>query len=131
MINNEHFWNGLGCVEALDYGQICTNESSNNECQYLTQKTSCIGPAPFRCQCSYGKYFNYYNYKCENLLEIDVICLQTDSCKNGNCLGSPSKCRCSNLQYFNIISGKCQNQLNFTLSNNISSSSTSIFILLD
>ncbi len=86
-------WNGVTCTEALDYGQICSNASTDNECKYITQETSCIGPVPYKCQCSPGKYFNRDFKKCEMLIEIDEICLQADSCKNGICSGSPLKCQ--------------------------------------
>jgi hypothetical protein len=72
MINNERFWNGLRCVEALDYGQMCTNPSSNNECQYLTQGTSCIGPAPFKCQCSNLQYFDIISGKCQYQFNVTL-----------------------------------------------------------
>jgi hypothetical protein len=104
---------------------MCKNTSTNNECQYLTQETSCIGPSPYKCQCSSGKYFNTYNYKCENLLNINEKCLQFDSCKNSNCFGLPSKCQCLPLQYFDQISGKCQNEPNATSSSTTITSTTS------
>ncbi len=70
------------------------NSSTNNECQYLTQGTNCSGSVPFKCQCLPGKYFNKEQdlYKCETLLEINETCLQADSCKNDNCIGSPLAC---------------------------------------
>jgi hypothetical protein len=52
-------------VNALEYGQTCLNSSTNNECKYLTEGTSCLGPAPFECQCQIGKYYNCKNRKCE------------------------------------------------------------------
>ena len=111
---------------------MCTNASTDNECQYLTQETSCIGPAPFKCQCSTGKYFNKEkdHYKCETLLELNQSCLQGDSCRNAYCIGTPLKCRCLPFQYFDPMSSQCQNPLNASsstmitwLSNIITSSS--------
>jgi hypothetical protein len=67
---------------------------------------------PYKCQCPYGKYFNYFNYKCENLLEIDEICLQADSCKNGICSGSPLKCQ--NQWNMNILSSSMATGLSTT-----------------
>jgi hypothetical protein len=72
---------------------MCTNGTTQNECKYFTQETSCLGPVPYKCQCQTGKYFNRDLKKCEILKEIDEICLQTDSCKNGICIGLPSKCQ--------------------------------------
>ena len=89
---------------------MCTNASTDNECHYLTQETSCIGPAPFKCQCSAGKYFNNKNHKCETLLEFNQSCLQGDSCRNAFCTGLPLKCDCSTFQYFDPISNQCLNQ---------------------
>jgi hypothetical protein len=73
---------------------LCLHSSTNNECQYLTQGTNCSGSVPFKCQCLPGKYFNKEQdlYKCETLLEINETCLQADSCKNYNCIGSPLAC---------------------------------------
>ena len=122
-INNERYWNGYRCVDALDYGQTCFNESTDNECKYKTQETSCIGPAPYKCQCLTMKYFNKENKKCEILLEMNETCSQTDSCKNGNCIGKPPTCKCQMFQFFDQISGQCLNQFNITAS--LSSSLTS------
>ena len=44
---------------------MCINSSTNDECLYLTQETNCMGPAPYKCQCNHGKYFNIENQKCE------------------------------------------------------------------
>ena len=82
-----------------------------------------MGPPPYTCRCSAGKYFNNYHYKCEILLEINDTCLQADSCKNTYCIGSPSKCQCLPFQYFDQIIGQCQYQFNITA---LSSSTTSV-----
>jgi len=124
-INNERYWNGVTCIESLDYDQTCFNSSTDNECKFLTQGTSCLGPAPFKCTCPPGKYFNIYNYRCENLFEINEKCSQIDACKNGICTGSPLKCGCSPFEYFDQISGLCQNQLNFSSSTLFFTNSTS------
>jgi hypothetical protein len=109
-MNNERYWNGVSCVDAIDYFEICFNASTNNQCKYLTQETSCMGPEPYKCKCQPGKYFNKEkgHYKCETLLEINESCSQTDSCKTGICMGSPLKCQCLPLQYFDHVSGKCR-----------------------
>ena len=115
-------------MDALEYGQTCLNASTDNECQYLTQETCCRGSVPFKCQCPIGKYFNKEkgHYKCENLLEINETCSQTDSCKNGNCIGMPAKCLCLPFQYFDQITGQCLNQINVDASlTTITKSSTS------
>ena len=44
---------------------MCINSSTNDECLYLTQETNCMGPAPYKCQCQTGKFFNIENQKCE------------------------------------------------------------------
>ena len=115
-MNNERYWDGDKCVDAIDYGQICTNESASSECQYITQETICMG-TPYKCQCPLGKYFNKEkgHYKCETLLEINQTCLQGDSCKNANCLGLILKCQCLPFQYYDQISGQCLNQGNMTV----------------
>ena len=68
-MNNERYWNGYFCLDALDYGQMCEIASNNNECKYLAQEIICIGPVPYKCQCPPGKYFNKEkgHYKCEPL----------------------------------------------------------------
>ena len=108
---------------------MCKNLSTDSECQYLTQETSCIGPAPFKCQCLPGKYFNNKNYKCETLLEFSQSCLQTDFCRNAFCIGLPSKCDYLQFQYFDPISNQCQNQneSNNTVSSSTVTSKTSTF----
>ena len=95
MMNNERYWDGNRCADAQDYGKMCTNASTDNECQYITQETSCMGPVPYKCQCPQGKYFNKEkdHYRCEILLNINELCLQADSCANGNCIGSPLMCK--------------------------------------
>ena len=45
---------------------MCTYLSTNDECQYLTQQTSCMGPSPYICQCQPGKYYNCENQICSN-----------------------------------------------------------------
>jgi hypothetical protein len=115
----------VSCIEAFDYGQTCSNASTDNQCKYLSQETRCFGPAPFKCQCHAGKYLNKDNYKCESLLEINETCLQVDSCKYGNCIGSPPKCQCSIMQYFDQISGQCKDQLNVSSSSLLPTSYTS------
>ena len=59
----EMYWNGSNCVNALSYEKIC---NASDECKYLTQNTSCYGPALFRCQCSLSEYFNYITDKMRN-----------------------------------------------------------------
>ena len=88
-----------------------------------------MGPPPYTCRCSAGKYFNNYHYKCEILLEINDTCLQADSCKNTYCIGSPSKCQCLPFQYFDQIIGQCQNQFNITISSSTTSVLTSTSII--
>jgi hypothetical protein len=44
---------------------MCKKSSTNDECQYSTQETNCMGPSPYKCQCNPGKYFNAENQKCE------------------------------------------------------------------
>ena len=124
-INNERYWNGVTCIESLDYDQTCFNSSTDNECKFLTQGTSCLGPAPFKCQCSLGKYFNTRNYKCEYLLEINEKCSQIDACKNGICMVSPLKSSCLPFEYFDQISGQCRNQSNSSSSSLFSTNSAS------
>ncbi len=119
-INNERFWNGFSCVDSLDYNKTCTNPTSSNECKYLTQETSCMGPSPLKCKCLSGKYFNKDTSKCEKLLEIGENCSQADSCENGNCFGS--KCQCIRLQYFDKNRGLCRDNIS------ISPSSTTIIL---
>jgi len=114
----------VSCIEALSYDQTCSNASTDNQCKYLSQGTSCIGPSQYKCQCHADQYFNNHNNKCEALLEINVTCLQVDSCKNGNCFGSPPKCRCSALQYFDQITGQCKDPLNVSNSSLLPTSST-------
>ena len=90
---------------------MCSNASTNNEFQYLTQETSCIGHAPFKCQCLNGKYFNKEkdHYKCETLLEFNESCSQTNSCRNIFCIGNPkSKSDCLPFQYFDITYQYCK-----------------------
>ena len=86
---------------------MCTNASTNNECQYLTQETCYIGPASFRCQCLPGKYFNTDRYKCESLLVFNESCSQIDSCT-----GKPLRCNCLLFQFIDPIINQCQNQFN-------------------
>ena len=121
-------------MDALDYDQTCFNASTKDRCKYLTQETSCIGPEPFKRQCQSGKYFNFKNNKCDMLIELDIKCSQTDSCKHGNWIGSPSKCQCLPFQNFDQTSGLCQDQLNFSSSTQVSSSSstrtTSILLII-
>ncbi len=128
--NNERYWNGVRCVDALYYGQTCSNTSTKNECQYLTQETSCIGPEPYKCKCPVGKYFDKDTNNCETLFVINETCSQVDSCKNGICMGSPLKCQCLPLQYFDQISSQCQNQINFSSSSLLPTSYTSSTISL-
>ena len=106
-INIKRYWNGDKFVDALEYCQVCTNTSTNNECQYLTQETSCIGPASFRCQCQPGKYFNKDRYKSESLLEFNESCSQKDSCTE-----KPLRCNCLLFQFIDPIISQCQNQFN-------------------
>ena len=56
---------------------MCINSSTNDECLYLTQETNCMGPAPYKCQCNPGKYFNVENQKCET--ETTTSTLTTSS----------------------------------------------------
>jgi hypothetical protein len=104
---------------------MCSNTSTKNECRYLTQGTTCVGPEPYKCKCSAGKYFDKDTNNCETLFGINEPCSQVDSCKNGFCMGSPLKCQCLPLQYFDQISSQCQNQLNFSCSSLLPTSSTS------
>jgi hypothetical protein len=123
-INNERFWNGSSCVDSLDYGKMCTNASSSNECKYLAQETICIGPFTLKCQCLPGKYYNKDTSKCEKLLEIGENCSQTDSCENGYCIGLPVfKCQC--LQYCDQNSGQCVDRINISASSSSATTTTS------
>ena len=61
--------------------------------QIYDSRISCLDPAPFKCQCYPEKYFNLKTDKCEMLKEIDELCIQADSCKNGICSGSPLRCQ--------------------------------------
>ena len=107
---------------------MCTNGLTNIECQFLTQGTSCIGPASFKCQCQPGKYFNKEkgHYKCETLLEFNQSCLQGDSCRNSFCIGTPLICNCLPFQHFDEISSQCQNQLNTNASSSTITTTPSI-----
>ena len=85
--------------------------STDNECQYITQETGCLGPAPYKCKCSPGKYFDRDEKKCKTLIGINDTCLQGDSCKTGHCIGTPLTCQClPSIQYFDENSGRCLNQ---------------------
>jgi hypothetical protein len=73
----------------------------------LTQGTYCIGPEPFKCRCNQSQYFNFINNKCENLLELNEICLQIDSCKFGECRNT-MRCECLPQQIFNPGTHECE-----------------------
>jgi hypothetical protein len=124
-INNERFWNGSSCVDSLDYGKMCTNASSSNECKYLAQETICIGPFTLKCQCLPGKYYNKDTSKCEKLLEIGENCLQADSCKTGYCFGSTLECQCLTLQYFDLNSGLCRDNISISAASSSTTTTTS------
>ena len=100
----ERYWNGFSCVNALGYGKNC---SYLNECQYLTQNTTCGIIVPFKCQCSSKQYFNFLNSKCENLLSINETCTQIDACHAGFCFGNPLMCRCLSNEYFDTVNSSC------------------------
>jgi hypothetical protein len=103
-INNdgiERYWNGSNCLNALAYGKNCSN---SNECQYLTQNTTCNGTI---CKCSSTQYFNFMNSKCENLLSINETCAQIDACQAGFCFGKPLMCQCLSNEYFDVNTNQC------------------------
>jgi len=101
----EQYWNGSTCIDALNYDQICTNSSSNEECKYMTQGTFCGGSVPHKCKCLPSKYYNIVNQKCENLLSIYEACTQVDACKTGHCYGLI--CQCLATEYYDYALKKC------------------------
>ena len=107
----EKYWNGSSCVNALGYGKSCTN---SNECQHLTQNTTCPSSVPYKCQCSSTQYFNFINSKCEDLLSINEICTQIEACKAGFCFGKPLMCQCLPDEYFDFNTGQCVENLHPT-----------------
>ena len=108
ILNHEKYWNNSSCIDALAYGQICTNLSSKDECQYMTHRTHCGGSKPYKCQCYLSEYFNIVNKTCENLLSINETCTQIDACKTGNCIGPPFKCQCQSIEFFNLTTNQCE-----------------------
>ena len=120
VIGTEYFWNDTNCVTAYSKNELCSSSSTGYMCQTLTQGTNCIGPAPFKCQCSSLQYFNNNNNKCETQLSINGNCTELDACRPDlglSCQGSLCKCNSSTqfwngslcINYYTYNSGVCSN----------------------
>ena len=79
-MNNENFWNGIRCQNALIVGQSC---SSGYMCQTLTQGTICNGTSGvYTCQCPFLQYYDNVTNFCINQLPYKSKCSYSSQCQN-------------------------------------------------
>ena len=82
VIQNETYWNGGSCAQAVSYNQPCTNATSSYMCKMLTEGTTCNGPYPYKCSCATLQYYNSASKKCTAHVSFGVACAQTDACRS-------------------------------------------------
>ena len=91
-LNNEYYWNGTSCVNCKGYNQTCT---ATYMCETMTEGTICSGG---KCKCPTLQYYNFIDGKCENQINYNLPCSQTDACRSdlglvcqiGICLCDPA-----------------------------------------
>lgn len=84
VVNNEFYWNGSLCSQAIPFGGICLNALTDYVCQTLTQGTICNASnngTLYTCQCPYLEYFDTSINKCKNQLLFNQSCNYTNMCK--------------------------------------------------